>query len=538
MAVHRPEGREEVAAMSTQDAQIREQVGTRGGRWWALAAIVVSSLVIGLDGTILITAIPTLAAKLGATTSELQWISAAYTLALGGLLLPGGVLGDRYGRKRLLLVGLILFGLSSVVASQATTATQLIAMRAIMGIGAALILPLSVSIIPTLFTPAERPRAVAATAAGAFLGLPLGPLVAGYLLTHYAWGTVFLINAPIVVLALVGVWFLVPESKDPQRPPLDIVGAILSVVGVTALVYSVIEEPLYGWTDARVLTGLIGGAVVMAAFVAWDLRERHPFVDVRLFLNRRFTWATVAFVVVGFGLFGVMFILTPYIQIVLRNDAQATGIKLLPLIGAVIVGAGAGNQLAARLGARVTIPSGMVVTVMGLIILSRIGADTGYGLVAIALAVMGLGMGMAFPTALDVILGTLPASQTGTGSALSRMLQQVAASFGVAILGSILNTAYLASLTPHLTGLPAKVRSVAEGSVAGAAAVASHLPGGLGAQLAHAADIAYIDAMSKVMLVSAAIILAGAISIALFLPGEPAKQATERTIPEGASPAA
>jgi EmrB/QacA subfamily drug resistance transporter len=497
-----------------------ETRGVGAGRWWALGAIVVSGLVIGLDTTVLITALPTLSSKLGATTTELQWISTAYTLALGGLLLVGGVLGDRYGRRRMLIVGLVLFGMASVVASQVTTATALIVMRALMGIGAALILPLSLSILPALFTEAERPRAVAATAAGAFLGLPLGPLISGYLLTHYAWGTVFLINAPVVVLAVVLVWFLVPESKDPTPPRLDWVGAILSVVGVTALVYGVIEEPQHGWTDPRVLASLVVGAVVVVAFVVWDLRVREPFVDMRLFRDRRFTWATVAFVVVGFGLFGVMFILTPYIQIVLGNDAQATGVKLLPMIAAVIVGAGIGNQIAARVNDRLAIATGMLVTSAGLLIASQAGADTGYGLLAVALAVMGLGMGMGLPTALDVILGTLSADQRGVGSALTRMLQQVAASFGVAILGSILTTRYQDSLAPHLAGLPAQARTVAEGSVAGAAAVASHLPPAIGGALAHAAHVAYALGMDEVMLVSAVLMVVTAIAIGIFLPGK------------------
>ncbi|TME78791.1 MAG: MFS transporter, partial [Chloroflexi bacterium] len=412
----------------------------RAGRWWALAALVVSGLVIGLDSTVLITALPTLSSKLGATTSDLQWIAAAYTLTLGGLLLPGGVLGDRYGRKRWLLVGLAIFGVSSVIASQATTATALIAMRALMGVGAALILPLSLSILPSMFTAEERPRAISAAAAGAFLGLPLGPLVAGWLLTHYAWGSVFLINAPVVVIALLGIWFLVPESKDPQPRPFDWVGGLLAVVGVTALVYGVIEQPLHGWTDPRG--------------------------------NRGFTWATMAFVVTGFGLFGVMFILTPYIQIVLGNDAQATGIKLLPLIGGVIVGAGIGNVMAARFGARVAVSAGLASTAAALLGFSQIGADAGYGAVGAALLLIGIGIGIALPTTLDVILATLPPTQTGAGSALTRALQQIAATFGVAILGSILNNVYQAQLGPHVAALPSQARAVALGSLAGAHAVA------------------------------------------------------------------
>ena len=490
----------------------------RAGRWWALAALVASGLVIGLDTTVLITALPTLSSKLGATTADLQWIAAAYTLALGGLLLPGGVLGDRYGRKRLLLLGLGIFGIASVVASQVTTAGSLIAMRALMGVGAALILPLSLSILPSLFSEQERPRAVSAAAAGAFLGLPLGPLVAGWLLTHYAWGSVFLINAPVVVIALLGVWRLVPESRDPRPRPFDGIGAILAVVGVTALVYGVIEQPIHGWTAGRVLAGLIGGTLILAAFVVWDLRHPSPFVDLRNFRSPGFSWSTMAFVITGFALFGVMFILTPYIQIVLGNDAQATGIKLLPMIGGVLAGAGLGNVMAARLGAKVSVPFGLLVTAAGLGVFSRVGADTGYGLVASTLAIIGIGLGIGLPTALDIILGTLPPAQTGAGTALTRALQQVAASLGVAILGSILNNVYQSNLGPHLTALPAGVRDVALGSVAGAAVVGSRLPVVIGGAVIHAAHQAYTQGMADVMLVSAVLVLLAAALVALFLP--------------------
>ncbi len=495
----------------------------RAGRWWALAALVLSALVIGLDSTVLITALPTLSEKLGATTSDLQWIAAAYTLALGGLLLPGGVLGDRFGRKRLLLVGIALFGISSVIASQVTTSTALIAMRAVMGIGAALILPLSISILPSLFTDAERPKAVAAAAAGTFLGLPLGPLVAGYLLTHYAWGSVFLINAPVTVLGFIGIWMLVPESRDPNPRGFDIIGGLLAVAGVTALVYGVIEQPLHGWGDGRVQGAIIGGLLVLVLFTIWDLRQPSPFVDLRNFRNRAFTWATVAFVMTGFALFGVMFIMTPYLQIVMGNDAQATGIKLLPLIAGVIVGAGAGNRLSSRLGARVAIPIGLLVTAGGLVLFSRAGADTTYGLVATSLAIIGIGIGTGLPTSLDVILGVLPGSQTGAGTALTRALQQIAASFGVAILGSLLNSVYQSHLTPRIAGLPAAAQSVAQGSLAGAVAVAARLPGGLGRSIASAAKDAYSSGMTEVMVVSAVIMAATAIGIAIFLPSRISK---------------
>jgi EmrB/QacA subfamily drug resistance transporter len=490
----------------------------RPGRWWALAALVISGLVIGLDTTILITALPTLSSKLGATTSDLQWISAAYTLTLGGFLLPAGVLGDRYGRKRFLLVGLAIFGITSVIASQATTAIALIAMRALMGVGAAFIVPLSLSILPSLFTAEERPRAISATAAGAFLGLPAGPLVAGWLLTHYAWGSIFLINAPVVVIALLGVWFLVPESKDPHPRPFDWAGGLLAVAGVTALVYGVIEQPIHGWSDPRVLIGILAGALILTAFVIWDVRHPSPFVDLRNFRSRGFTWATMAFVVTGFALFGVLFILTPYIQIVLGNDAQATGIRLLPLIGGVIVGAVAGNVVSARLGRKVAVAAGLALAAAALLGFSRIGVESGYGPVAAVMVVIGLGIGIALPTSLDVILGTIPPAQAGAGSALTRALQQIAATFGVAILGSILNSAYQAQTAPHLAGLPSAARDGALSSLAGAHAVAAHLPSAIRVIVVDAANQAYTQGMAEVMLVSAALVLATAIAIAIFLP--------------------
>jgi EmrB/QacA subfamily drug resistance transporter len=494
------------------------EVAAGRGRWLALAAIVLSVLVLGLDMTILVTALPTLSAKLGATTDQLQWISAAYTLTLAGFLLPAGVLADRFGRRRLMLIGLLIFGVASVVASQVTTVNLLIWMRAVMGVGGAIILPLSIATLPTIFSEKERPRAIAFAGAGAFLGLPLGPLVAGWLLTHYEWGSIFLINGPVVVLALIGVWLFLPESKDPNAPRLDWLGAVLEVVGVSALVFGIIEQPTYGWGDPRVLGGLIGGAVLISAFVAWELRNRTPLVDLRLFGNPRFMWATTAFVVVGFAMMGVLFVFAPFLQIVQGNDAQATGIRLLPLIAAMMVGALASARVVARAGVRVMLPLGLLVSAAGMVLLSRIGPDTNYGFIAASLAVIGVGISLAMVPALDTILGTLPESQTGAGTALTRTLQNLGGSLGVAIMGSILNNAYRAELTGHVAGLPSRVRDVAEGSVAAATVVAQHLPPPVGAALLRAADYAYAAGMAEVLLVSGGLTAAGALLIAIFMP--------------------
>jgi MFS transporter, DHA2 family, multidrug resistance protein len=490
-------------------------------RWWGLAALVLSGLVLALDMTILATALPTLSTRLGATTAQLQWISDAYTLALAGLLVPAGVLGDRFGRRRLLLLGLLLFGVASVAAAQTTSATALIAMRALMGVGGAMVMPLTLSILPSMFSEIERPRAVAMAAAGAFLGLPLGPLVAGWLLTHDGWGSIFLINAPVVALALLGVRLCVPESRDPEARRLDQVGAALSAGGVTGLVVGIIEEPVAGWGAPRVLAGILGGAVLIAAFVAHELRSRSPLVDLRLFREPRFTWSTVAFVIAGGAMVSVLFVLTPYLQVVQGSDAEGTGIRLLPMIGALVAGALASDRLTIRLGTGAMVAGGLAAGGAGMALLSRAGVDTGYGLVAAALAAIGLGIGLAMPPALDAILGTLPAGETGSGTALTRALQNLGATFGVAILGSMLNSAYRGGLDGHLAGLPGGVQAAARSGVAVAAGAARRLPPSLSGPLLRAAETAYAQAMGEVLLWSAALVAAGAIPIALFLAGRP-----------------
>ena len=491
---------------------------TYRGRWLALGAIVLSALVQGLDTTILVTALPTLSAKLGATTDQLQWISAAFTLALAGFMIPAGVLADRLGRRRMLLAALVVFGASSLVASQMTTPNGLILMRAVMGIAGAFIMPISLAVLPTIFSERERPRAIAIGGAGMFLGLPLGPLVAGWLLTHYDWGSIFLINGPIVMLSLIGVWLFIPESRDSNAPRLDIVGAALAVGGVTSVVYGIIEQPALGWTDSTVLASLLTGGILVGGFCLWEVRVRSPLVDLRLFLNPRFSWAVVAGMVMGFALLGVLFVFTPFVQIVQGNDAQATGFRLLPLIGGIVVGALGSDRLMAQLGVRVMLALGLLISAAGLALLSMLEPDSGFGLMAAALPVIGIGNAFTMFTSLNIILGILPESQTGAGTALTRTLQQLAASLGVAILGSILNNGYRAELADQLTALPARLKDVAEGSVAGATLIAGGLPAPFGAALLHAAQDAYTIGMDDVLRVSAWVMLAGAVLIGTFMP--------------------
>src|ERR1700687_378786 len=493
------------------------------GRWLGLAALTVSGLVLGLDITISVTAPPPLSSKLSATTDQLQWMSAAYTLSLAGFMLPTGVLGDRFGRKRLLMIGLVTFGISSVIASQMTSANGLILMRVIMGASGAIVMPLVTSILPSMFAEDERQRAIGFSGAGAFIGLPLGPLVAGWLLTHYDWGSIFLINAPVVVIAVVGAWFFIPESKDPNPKRLDWIGALLEMGGVTGIVYAIIEEPVRGWTDFQVVGPLVAGAVLIAAFIAWQVRARVPLVDLNLFRNRRFALSTVAFTIVGFAMTGVLFVLSPYLQVVQGNDAQGTGVRLLPLIASMMVGAGSSAWLSKRLGSKVMVAGGMFGIATGMVILSQAGVDTGFALVAVALAVIRISIAFTMIPALDAILGALPAGETGAGSALTRAIQNVGASLGVAVMGSILNSSYQAHLSGQLGGLTAAARSAAETSVAVAAAVARHLPPPLGRQLLLSAETAYSQGMSDVLMATAGLLVVGAVLMALFLPARAAR---------------
>jgi DHA2 family multidrug resistance protein-like MFS transporter len=485
-------------------------------RWWALGAISLSLLVVGLDTYVLSTALPTLSAQLGASTSQLQWITDAYTLAMAGALLPAGKLGDRFGRRAVLLAGLAVFGVASLVTSQVTTVGELIGMRAVMGAGAAVIMPLSISALPTLFpADADRRRAVAVTAICTMAGMPLGPLLAGWMLTHFAWGSVFGINGPIAALSLAGVALLMPESRDPAGSRVDWAGALLSAAGLTALIYAIIEEPDHGW-DTAVLASLAAGVVLLGAFAAWQLRARSPLVDLRLFASRGFTWGSAAFAVVSFAMTGILFVLTPYLQVVQGADAQQTGIRLLPMIGAMLISAAVIEKTAARLGPGPVIAAGLALSAAGLGVLCLIPAGPGYGIPALGLAIFGAGLGLSLPLSADVVLATLPAAQAGTGNALNRALQRIAVCLAPAVLGSVLNSAYRGSLGPSVAALPGASRRAALASVAGAHTVATHLPAG--AFLITAAGRAYRDGMVQVTVISAIVLIVCIGLVLAFLP--------------------
>jgi len=312
---------------------------------------------------------------------------------------------------------------------------------------------------------------------------------------------------------------------------------VLEVVGVTGVVYAIIEQPVHGWTALQVLAPLIGGGFLVAAFIAWELRTTFPLVDLGLFRSARFAWATVAFVIVGFAMTGVMFILSPFLQIVQGFDAQSTGIRLLPLVIAMMAGAVGSDWLSRRLGSKVMVTAGLFGAGASMLILSRASVDSGYGIVAVALALMGLSIAMAMIPSIDAILGSLGEGETGGGSALTRTLQNVGASLGVAIMGSVLNNAYQAHLDGRLVGLPAAVQEAVRSSVAVAAVVAHQIPGAVGSQVLRAAQDAYVHGMSDVLVFTAGMMFAGALLMAAFLPSRaPRRQeakAVELDVPAG-----
>ena len=313
-------------------------------KWWALIAIAASVLVVGLDLTVLNLALPTIATDLHASASDLQWISDAYSLVLAAAMLPAGLLGDRLGRKKVLLVALVLFGASSAACAYASSTGELIAARAVLGIGAAAIFPLSLSVIPVLFAPEERQKAIAIMASATFISFPIGPIVGGYLLDHFWWGSVFLINVPVVVLALIAVAVLLPESRSEQRPSVDVLGVILSSAGLAGLTYGFIEAGQDGWTDTAPLTTIAAGVAVLAVFVAWERRltgragSVRPLIELGLFRSAGFTWGTTLATLVSFAMFGIFFAMPQYFQEVQGANALGSGLRLLPLIGGLVVG--------------------------------------------------------------------------------------------------------------------------------------------------------------------------------------------------------
>jgi EmrB/QacA subfamily drug resistance transporter len=491
-----------------------------------LLVLCLSLLIVVIDNTILNTALPTLARVLHAGTSSLQWITDAYTLCFAALLIPAGALGDRYGRRRSLLGGLAVFALGSAIAAFAPGTGMLIAARVIMGVGAAFVMPATLSILNSVFPPKERPQAIAAWSAVAGVGIVIGPTLGGLLLTHFWWGSVFLINVPLVAVALAGVMLTVPETAEPGGHRLDLLGTVLVGGALFVIVDAIIEAPDRGWTGTVTLAEIAAGLVALSVFAWWELRIANPLVDLRIFASRAFSAAAASVTVVFFALFGSLFVLTQYLQLVHGYSPLSAGLRALPFALAMAAMSPLSPVLATRFGTRLVIPAGMALMGLGLLDLSTAGVHTSYPPIALAVAIMGAGMGMVMAPASTIIMTTVPAHQAGAGSAINDTIREVGGALGIAIVGSLAAAVYRSRLTHLLAArhAPGLVVHTATSSVAAANVVGQQVGGTSGSELVSAAHIAFVNAMAIGVRVAAAAALVSAVAavFALPRPGKPA----------------
>ncbi|HEY7484397.1 MAG TPA: MFS transporter [Streptosporangiaceae bacterium] len=482
-------------------------------RWWVLGALVVTLLAVSLDLTALNVALPTLASSLHADTGDLQWIVAGYTLASATLLLPAGLLGDRYGRKKLLLSGLLIFLIGSASAAYVTSPGGLIAARTVMGAGAAVIIPLALSVLLAVFPREEQPKALAAWAAASFVGMPLGPIVAGYLLDHFWWGSIFFINIPVAIVALIAGFVLIPESRSETAPRTDFLGLLLSTGGLLALVYGTIEQPEHGWSDPLVWGSMIVGAVALAAFLGWTRHTSSPLIDLSLFRDRRFLGGVVPSTVMTFALFGVLFAVPQYFQNVLGTDALGSGLRLLPLIGGLMVTARLSPRLVERFGMRTMIVAGLLILSAGVLVGTATSVGDGYGFVAVWEVIVGLGMGLLVTASMTLAMSALSAERGGTGSGLLMTIRLVGGALGSAVLGSLLSAGYRSHV--DVSGLPDTAAIAVRRGVGGGVAVAERLHD---PALLDSVRTAFVHGMDLVLAAGAGLLLVTAVVSAFLVP--------------------
>jgi len=493
-----------------------------------LAVMCLSLLIVVIDSTILNTAVPTLARVLKASTSDLQWITDAYSLVFAALLIVAGALGDRYGRRRTLLLGLGIFGAGSVAAALSGGTSMLIATRAVMGLGAAFVMPSTLSIINAVFPVRERAGAIGAWSAVAGLGVVAGPTIGGLLLNHFYWGSVFWLNVPLVAAAMLAAVLVVPDLPGNRTGArLDVLGAVLSAAGLVALVDAVIEGPDRGWGSARTLAVGAAGVALIAGFIARELTAKNPLLDVRVFTHRAFSAAAGAISVTLFALFGSLFALTQYLQLVHGYSPLAAGVRALPFAAGVAVVAPASSVLVRAVGARVIIPLGLSAMAAGLFVLSQLQTASGYGIVAVGIAVMGVGMGLILAPAGESILSVLPPEQAGVGSAMNDTMQELGGSLGVAVIGSVVSASFRHGM--DTSGLPATLLQTARPSVASADAVAAHA-GPAAGRLLEVAHHSFTTAMTGGFAVAGSVAVVGAVLAAIALPGRPAGTAGQTTM--------
>ncbi|HTJ71110.1 MAG TPA: MFS transporter [Actinospica sp.] len=497
--------------------------GTRRGV--VLAVLCVSLLLVTLDNTILNIALPAVVRALSASDAQLQWIVDAYAVVFGGLLLAAGALADRVGRRRVFLAGVLIFAAGSAASAFSTSVGALVGARAVMAVGGACIMPSTLSIISDVFRePRERTRAIGLWSATSGLGIALGPVVGGWLLQHYWWGSVFLVNVPIALLGAAAALWLVPESRDPERRPVDVLGAALATSGLTLLLWAVIETPTRGWHDSTVLGVGAGGLFVLTVFVVWERHAKHPLLLFDALRDRRFTVAMSGVAMAVFALMGTLFVLTQYLQFDLGYAPFAAGIRVLPVAGLLAVTAAASSLLDRLVGTKATVGAAMALIAGGLFWIAQTGAADRYQQLLPGMLLLGAGAGLAVAASTASVIGSLPVERAGVGSATNGTALQVGGATGVAVMGSVLAAHYQdrigAAVAGH--GVPASALHAITGSLGGALQVADRA-GPLGPALAAAARSAFLDGMTVAMGIAAAVVAAGLLLVLLALPNRAPK---------------
>ncbi|WP_405701292.1 DHA2 family efflux MFS transporter permease subunit [Streptomyces sp. NBC_01383] len=516
--------------------QVPEAVHRR--RWAILVVLMFSLLIVVLDNSILNVAVKTIASPaptgLGATQSELEWAINSYTLVFAGLLFTAGLLGDRVGRKKVLLLGIVLFGIGSAFAAMSGSPGELITWRAVMGLGAAFVMPATLAVLMNVFERDEQPKAIGIWAGSVGLGIAIGPITGGLLLEHFWWGSIFLVNVPVVVIALIAMVVLVPDSRDPRPGRLDPIGVVLSIIGLVLLVYGIIRGgELADFTDVSVLLPAIGGLAVLVVFVLHEKRSSSPAIDITYFRKPAFSAAVAAIALVFFALMGVTFFSAFYMQSVRGWSALQSGLLILPLAVAQMVFAPRARLVVARFGARAVCTVGMLMVAVGLAAFALFDADTPVWLMCVVFFVQGTGMAHVMPPVTVAVMQALPREKAGSGSAVNNTFRQVGGALGIAVLGSVLSAVYRGDIEGHLGALPAAARDTAAESIEATLGIAEKM-GPAGAPLVAAAHDAFLDAMHVTAISSAVVALLGAIVVALFLPGRtPAAQSPTRDDAQG-----
>jgi len=501
-------------------------------RWWTLAVLCLSLLMTVLDTTVVNVALPTLDRTLRASSSGLEWIVDAYTLVFAGLLLLGGALGDRYGRHRALPAGLLVFAAGSVFAALSGSVDQLTAARAIMGAGAALVMPATLSILTGVFPDSrERAKAIAIWSAVSGLGVAIGPTLGGVLLEHFSWTSIFLINLPVVAVALIGGRKLVPASRAPRPPRIDVPGAILSVVGLSALTYTLIQAPGRGWTSASTLTTGAIAAVLLGGFALLQLRSAEPMVDLRLFGNPRFAGASGSVTALFFALSATTFLLTQIYQFVLGYTPLQAGLRTLPPALMVAIFAPVGEKIAAKAGARAPITAGLAVATAGMALFATASTSSGYVHYMLAMTIICVGIGLTMAPATHTIMSSVPPAKAGVGSAVNDTTRNLGSVLGIAVIGSIVATTYKTTLAPISSHLGRHLAGLVGQSVGLATQIGHQLPGSAGHVVTSAAHHAFINAADQGLLIAGAVTLGAVILAVRTLPGrEPTRaQASTQT---------